>query len=217
MADILSDNDIAALVARYPLPAGVPDVILNREELAEALDTSLNTVTAWLNAGMPCQEVGRNGKPYELRLSHCFAWNEARKQNEEMRSSSARDAISAMRLALVGGKSGDSIEALDPKQRRDILTAQLAHEQLERERNRLLRREDVREAFENLLSLARDTLEISPDRIERKDPTLTPKAVNSLVEMCDELADELARKVEEFWADHPERGVEFLRTDLLDG
>ena len=120
--------DFEALVARYPLPEGVPDAVLNREEMGEALGVSLNTVTAWINAGMPVQAEGRNGRPYELRLSHCYAWNEARRRDEEVRSAQARDAISAMRLALVGGKSGDSIEALDPKQRREILTAQLAHE-----------------------------------------------------------------------------------------
>ena len=212
----LTEGEIAALVARYPLPAGVPDAVLNRDELAEALGTSANTVSAWLNDGMPVVQVGRNGKPYELQLSHCFAWNEARKRSEETRNAEARTAIEAMRLALVGGRSGDSIEALDPKQRREILTAQLAHEQLEVSRNRLLRREDVRETLENLFGLIRDTLEVAPDRIERAEPTLPPKAVNALVEICDGITDELARKIEAFWASKPELGQEFLRDELFD-
>jgi phage terminase Nu1 subunit (DNA packaging protein) len=214
--DGLTDAEIAALVARHPLPEGVPDAVLNREELAEALGASLNTVTAWINAGMPVSETGRNGKPYELKLSHCFAWNEARKHSEELRSDNARTAIAAMRLALVGGRSGDSIEALDPKQRRDILTAQLAHEQLEAERNRLLKREDVRELLEAVFALVRDTLDSAPDRIEREEPTLTPKAVNALVEICDGIADEMARKMEAFWTARPERGHEFMKEELFD-
>src|SRR5690606_9668441 len=208
--------DIEALVARYPLPEGVPDAVLNREEMGEALGVSLNTVTAWMNAGMPVRAEGRKGRPYELRLSHCCAWNGGRRRDEEMRPAEARDAISAMRLALVGGKSGDSIEALDPKQRREILTAQLAHEQLETARNRLLRRDDVREMLEILLSPIRDGLDVAPDRIERLDPTLPPKAVNALVDICDSIADDVARRIAGYWRERPEKGAEFLREDLFD-
>lgn len=208
--------DIDDLLARHPLPAGVPDAVLNREELAEALGTSLNTVSAWIGSGMPVQEHGRNGKPYELRLSHCFAWNEARKKSEELRSQAARDAISSMRLALVGGRSGDSIEALDPKQRREILTAQLAHEQLEAQRNKLLQRSDVKEALDVLMSLVRDGLDVAPDRIERDHPDLPSKAVDALVEICDGILDELALRIEAYWRDRPERGAEYLRRDLFD-
>src|SRR3569623_659830 len=124
MADApLTREQIAELVVRYPLPEGVIDAVLNREELAEALGTSLNTVTSWLNMGMPALEWGRNGKPYELQLSACYAWNEARRRDEDARTAKAREASESMRLALVGGASGSSIEALDPKQRREILTA----------------------------------------------------------------------------------------------
>lgn len=209
-------DDIDALVARYPLPDGVPDAVLNREEMGEALGVSLNTITSWMNAGMPVQAEGRNGKPYELRLSHCFAWNEARRRDEELRSSAARDAISAMRLALVGGKSGDSIEALDPKQRREILTAQLAHEQLELARSRLLRREDVQELLETLMSVIRDGLDVAPDRIERLEPTLPPKAINALVDICDVIADDVARRISAYWAARPEKGGDYMREDMFD-
>src|SRR3569623_2794267 len=91
MADApLTREQIAELVVRYPLPEGVIDAVLNREELAEALGTSLNTVTSWLNMGMPALEWGRNGKPYELQLSACYAWNEASRRGEEKKKKRKR-------------------------------------------------------------------------------------------------------------------------------
>jgi phage terminase Nu1 subunit (DNA packaging protein) len=217
MGEALTEAGVAALVARYPLPAGVHDVVLNREELAEALGTSLNTVSAWINSGMPVQAIGTNGRPYELRLSHCFAWNEARKHGEEVRGAEAREAISAMRLALVGGKSGDSIEALDPKQRRDILMAQHAYEELAKARNQLIPRRDVVEAFETACTIIRDALEVAPDRLERLEPLLTPKAIDALVEMHDDLILTVRKRLmEEFWEVHPERGGDFLREGLFE-
>lgn len=194
----LTDVEIAELVRRYPLPDGVRDVVLNREELAEALDTSINTISAWINAGMPVQQLGGNGKAYELRLAHCFAWRKAQRANEELRNREARDAIAAMRLALVGGKSGDSIEALDPKQRREIYAAQIEGERLAAQRKQLLRRDDVQEMTEGLLMLVRDTMESAPDRVERI-ATMPATAVNAFVDICDELVAEFDRKIRRFW------------------
>jgi phage terminase Nu1 subunit (DNA packaging protein) len=217
MSDLpLSDDEIAELVARHPLPEGVTDAVLNREELAEALAVSLNTVTSWLNDGMPAIETGRNGKAYELRLSHCFAWVEARRAQEDAARRLARNSIEQMRLALVGGKSGDSIEALDPKTRRDIMAAQREHEQMQAARNELLRRADVRDMLDAVFAQIRDTLDIAPDRIERAEPTLPPKAVELLVGICDDLIDSTGRRIEAFWRDRPERSAQYLRGDLLD-
>jgi phage terminase Nu1 subunit (DNA packaging protein) len=216
MTDELTEREVADLVARFPLPDGVPDAVLNREEMAEALDTSLPSITAWINAGMPVRQTGANGRPYELVLSHCHAWNQARLNREALDRSERRTAIEAMRLALVGGKSGNSLEALDPKQRREILGAQVAQEELAATRNRLLRREDVHDLLENLMSIVRDTLDIAADRAERADPTLSPKAVSTLVEVCDGIVDELEGRIGKFFSDRPIRGAEFMRKDIFD-
>lgn len=194
----LTESEIEDLVRRYPLPDGVEDFVFNREELAEALDTSLNTITAWINAGMPVQQVGGNGKPYELRLSHCFAWRQAQKAAEDLRSREARDRIAAMRLALVGGKPGDTLEALDPKQRREIYAAQIEQERLSAQRNQLLRRDDVRDLLEELFSMMRDTLEAAPDQVERIEG-MPPRSVQAMIELCDGLVDELRGRIEHFW------------------
>ncbi len=75
----LAQSVIDDLMAKFPLPDGVPDAVLNREELADALGTSINTISAWIAQGMPVQQVGGNGKADELRLAHCHAWCMARK------------------------------------------------------------------------------------------------------------------------------------------
>lgn len=212
--DVLSGSEIEALVARYPLPDGVEDCVMNREELADALATSMNTITAWIGAGMPVEQHGGPGKAYELRLSHCWAWRQAKKRDEDLRSEKVRAATAAMRLALVGGTSGDSIEALDPKTRREILAAQMADEAFQRERNQLLRRDDVRELLDQLLAMVRDVMEAAPDQVERV-AALSPKAVDQLVEICDGLVDEFGRKIDAYWDLRRER-TDYLKRDLFD-
>ena len=214
MADELTQSEIDDLVARYRLPDGVPDAVLNREELADALGTSINTISAWIAQGMPVQQVGGNGKAYELRLSHCHAWRQAQKASEELRSREAKEAIAAMRMALVGGSAGDSIEGLDPKSRREILTAQIEHERFKAQRNQLLRRDDVRDLLEDLFALCRDTMEAAPDRVERVE-AIPAKAVQALIEICDGVIDEYRRRIEHFWEVRAESSAPEKR-DLFD-
>lgn len=194
----LSSLDLEALVKRFPLPEGVPDAVLNREELADALGTSLPTISAWIGQGMPVQQTGGQGRAYELRLSECFAWRQAVKANEDLRNEKAREAIAAMRLALVGGSSGDSIDALDPKQRREIIAAQIEDERFRAHRNRLMRREDVRDLLEELFAMVRDTMDAAPDRVERIE-AIPPKAVQAMIDVCDGMIDELREKITQFW------------------
>jgi len=199
MEDIeLTQSQIDDLVARYPLPEGVADCVMNREELADALATSLNTVTAWINAGMPVQQTGGQGKAYELRLAQCWAWRQARKAEEDLRSEQVKAAQAAMRLALVGGGAGDTIEALDPKSRREILAVQIEHERFSAQRKQLMRREDVAEMLEQIFAMTRDTMEAAPDRVERVE-AMPPKAVQAFIEVCDGLVDELNARIRHFW------------------
>lgn len=194
----LTERELDELIRRYPLPEGVVDVVMNREELAEALATSLNTISAWINSGMPVEQHGGPGKAYELRLSRCWAWRQWKKSEEDRHSQEVKAATAAMRLALVGGESGDSIEALDPKQRREIIAAQIEHEKLLMQRRQLMRREDVGDLLEQLFTIIRDTMEAAPDRVERAQP-IPAKAVLAFIEICDGLVDEVRGRVVNFW------------------
>ena len=99
----LSEADVAVLVEQYPLPKTVDDVVLNRDDLAQAMGVSINTVSQWIGNGMPVLQEGGNGKAYELRLSQCWAWRQATQAAEERRSAEISKAVQAMRLELVGG------------------------------------------------------------------------------------------------------------------
>lgn len=210
----LTESEIEVLVQKHPLPEGVDDVVMNREELADALATSLPTITAWIGQGMPVLQTGGQGKAYELRLSHCWAWRTAKKRDEDLRSQKVRDATAKMRLALVGGASGDSIEALDPKTRREIIAAQREQEAFQADRNQLLKREDVRELLEDMFAMVRDVMESAPDQVERVTD-LPPKVVDELIGVCDGLVEEFGRRIDSFWTSKRER-PDYLKGDLFD-
>lgn len=210
----LTDSQIETLVARYPLPEGVVDCVMTREELAEALAVSLPTITEWITKGMPVREMGGQGKAYQLVLSHCWAWRQAWKAQEDLRSDQVKRTQAAMRLALVGGSAGDSLEALDPKTRREILAVQIEQERFQRERNELLRRADVAETLDTLFGIIRDTMESAPDRVERRE-AIPAKVTGALVEICDELVDELRRRIADFWDSRPVKDIAKKR-DLFD-
>ncbi len=54
--------NVAALVARFPLPAGVPDAVLNKRELSDFFGISLPTLDAWIADGLPALVEGTNGR-----------------------------------------------------------------------------------------------------------------------------------------------------------
>jgi len=201
MTNKLSAAEIAKLCKRYPLPADTADCVMSRDDLAEAFQVMPNTVTAWIAKGMPVIQEGGQGKPYELQLSHCWAWRQAQKADEALQSEKVRLAKAAMRVAVVGGDA-DTIEALDPKTRREIMAAQIEQERFRQERNELMRREDVQEAFEIIFAIIRDSLNAAPDVIERRH-ALQPNIVNALIDICDEIVAGTRGAIERFWLDHP--------------
>lgn len=209
----LSEAEIAELVKRHPLPDGVNDAVMNQTELAAFFGVTLTTISVWLNAGMPVLERGRQGSEYEMQASACWAWKQARDASEVARSREAQDAIEAMRLALVGGTPGDSLEALDPKQRREIIAAQMEQERFQVHRGELMRRTDVRQLVENLLRIFMDTVDAWPDRLERSS-AFPPALIEKHVEEGDALVEELRRQVQAYWTINPLR--ERAREGLFD-
>jgi len=202
MTNKLTAAEIANLCKRYPLPDGAVDCVMGRDELAEAFQIMANTVTAWIGKGMPVIQEGGQGKPYQLQLSHCWAWRQAQKADEHLQSEKVRRAQAALRVAVVGGDSADTIEALDPKTRREIMAAQIEQERFRQERNELMRREDVQEAFEIIFAIIRDSMNAAPDVIERRH-ALPPHIVNALIDICDDVVGSTRNAIESFWLDHP--------------
>jgi len=216
MREALNEKQIAQLVKQYPLPDDVPDAVLNRDQLAKAFSTSVNTITAWIDKGMPMLAAGKNGQGYEFQLSQCWAWRQADLADQQRRSDEADEAVKAMQLALIGGETGNGIDSLAPRDKREILMAQLAMEDFQRQRNELIRREDVVALLEDVFSLFRDGVGAFPDQLERK-AGISGKAIELAFDAGDELLIELKQKIEAFFAARPLRtGSDKAKRDLFD-
>lgn len=195
-------TDIEQLTKAHPLPNGVPDAVLNRSELAEFFGTSANTITEWIKAGMPVLRQGTNGTAYEFQASHCWAWKQNRDAALAADRQAAQETIAAMRLALTGGESGDSIQALPPKERREIIDLETAQERWKRERNMLLPREDVLELLESVLRLFRDGISNLPDYLEKR-AGLTPDQTDSLIGASEDFLGEMERVITRYFETRP--------------
>lgn len=195
-------DDIAELVARFPLPEGVPDAVLNKRELADFFGVSLPTLDAWVMDGLPALTEGTNGRSWEFQASAAWAWKCSRDESEKVKSTEAQAAIAAMRLALIGGKSGNSIQSLPPKERQQLYDVEAAYERLKRERNQSLDRDEVRQVLDDLLRTVRDGVSVLPDKLER-EANLDGKAVDKALEACDDLLEELENAVRRFFDARP--------------
>lgn len=58
-------EELRSMLERYPLPKGVQDADMNQEEIAQALNTTVNTIAKWIRQDeMPVVQQGGNGKAY---------------------------------------------------------------------------------------------------------------------------------------------------------
>lgn len=189
--------DEVRLVEAYPLPAGVPDAIVNRAQLRDALDKSVTTLDAWRSAGMPVESEGTNGKSYAFRLALCYAWMRRREAGEAAGKRAADDAAAQLRLALTGGgQRAEQRARLTPKEQRETLQAELAWMQAARARGELLVREDVVVGLEAVFAIVRDALDALPDRAGRI-LALDGSQIEALVEMCDDTLTDAAGRVKD--------------------
>lgn len=179
------------------LPPGVEDVVLNRAQLASALNKSEPTITAWLREGLPFISAGTNGKSYEFQLSDCWRWVQAKEAEAEARRTSADAAVMQMRLALVGGTEADPDELnLSPKQRRELYEAEQAFNVTAEARQALVKRQEVVGMLEDVLLTVRDAVTALPDRLER-EAGLTGKPLDLAITICDQVLAEAQKRMEQ--------------------
>lgn len=212
---ILSERELEHLVKKYPLPEGAEDRVFNKEKLARAFGyESVKPIEKLLEEGMPVLERGSNGQAYQFQFSHCWAWWHAREDERRAIDEADRRTIQASMLALTGGETGDSIDGLTPKQKREVIETQVAYEQFRRTRGELIERAEVVEMTETLLGLVRDTLNAMPDRLER-EANLDAGAVEASISICDDTMADLHRRISDFFNARPlTEGRQ--RRDLLD-
>lgn len=198
----LSKRELGRLVKKYPLPEGAADRVFSKEKLAKAFVKSVNTIDQWLDEGMPVLERGSNGQAYQFQFSHCWAWWHAREDERREIDEADRRTIQASMLALTGGETGDSIDGLTPKQKREVIETQVAYETFRKTRGELIERSEVVELTETLFGLVRDVLNAMPDRLER-EANLDAGAVEASITICDDTMADLHHRIEQFFNVRP--------------
>jgi phage terminase Nu1 subunit (DNA packaging protein) len=186
-------------VERFPLPDGVADAVLNKSQLARALNVSEPTIDRWIGDGLPVLTAGTNGRSYEFQLSECFAWRKAREAEREAENDAAERAVQEMRLALVGGKAGTTEQALPPRERRELYAAEREWMAMAQARGELVRFDDVVDVLDGALAAVRAALEAMPDRLGRELSLTTPQVLVA-VRLADDILDDLSKTLGGFVA-----------------
>lgn len=178
--------------ARYPLPRGVEDAVVNRAQLADALAVSEPTIDRYRKDGMPVLVEGTNGQAYQFQLSDCWAWLQARTDEKKVLDERAAHSVRQLRLEVIGGTVGDSEMALTPKERQALYDVEFSYNRLARERGDLVPLAEVTELLDHVLSTIRSTLTGRPDRLSR-DAALTGRQAEQAVVVTDDVLAEMHR------------------------
>jgi phage terminase Nu1 subunit (DNA packaging protein) len=182
-------------MATHALPEGVDDAVLNRAQLARALNKSEPSIDRYRGDGMPYLTEGTNGRAWEFQLSACWSWLKDRERDDVEQRSQAEKAVQQMRLALIGGDDdADHDRALSPRQRQEAYDAERAWMLAALQRGDLVRRAEVVEAFEDVFKTLRDALTGLPDKLER-ELGMQGKALDLAIEICDTALGEAERRV----------------------
>ncbi|WP_273687347.1 DUF1441 family protein [Ketogulonicigenium vulgare] len=199
------DADLQAIIEKYPLPATVRDADMNQEELASALNQSVNTIAKWIKSeSMPVAQVGGNGRSYVLRLSHCWAWMRAREADRDMRTQHNKQQAAALQAELLGLDIEDPGAQMTAKQRKEMAEADLIWSKAQMQRRTLVPLDEVTDLFESVLTIVRRGVEAMPDLLER-ELNLKPDQVGAAVRIGDGILANMVEKIEE--AELRERSV----------
>lgn len=189
--------ELQAMLSRFPLPSGIKDADCNQEEIAQALNTTVNTVAKWIKTeGMPVAQAGGNGKAYVLRLSHCWAWRKAREADADLKNRHNRDQIAALQASFLGLTVDDPQANMTPQQRRDAAQADIAWSKASHMRRQLVPLSDVVDLLEALFRIVREGVEALPDRLER-ELGLKPEQVAAVVRFGDDVLQSMSDRIEE--------------------
>lgn len=199
------DARLAELLARFPLPPGVADADCNQEEIAQALNTTVNTVAKWIKAeGMPVAEAGGNGRAYTLRLSHCWAWRKAREAEIDLRSRHNKAQVTALQASFLGLAMDDPQAQMTPRQRQEAANADIAWSRAAQMRRQLVPLSELVDLLDAMMKIMRDGIEAMPDRLER-ELGLRPDQVQAVVLVGADILRAMAERIEE--AELSERDV----------
>lgn len=189
----------SALVARFPLPDPVTDCLVNKTQLAEALDVSVPSVTDWLRKGLPVEDAGTNGKAYSFRLSVAWAWRQKQLASEAAARRAADDSINQLALHLTGG-TVNLEPGVSVAEQRGLMQTAMLRDQAARQRRELVPRAEVVELFEALGVSIRSALDALPDRLGR-DLGLEGRDLERVETACDDIMGAVSAAVEKVLRD----------------
>lgn len=195
LRDLTADE--AALSARHPLPEGVPDAVVNKSQLALALNTSEVTVGKWIARGLPFEQEGTNGRPYLFRLSLAFAWVEADRAGRSEARARADEAAGQLAMVLSGGAIKAEAGGMTTAEQAAVMDLVIKRNRAALEQKDLIWRADAVAAFEAAFLLVRDGLEGLPDRLGR-ELGLEGADLERVERACDDVLSRAAAKVEDF-------------------
>lgn len=184
-------------VGAWPLPQGVEDGIVNRAQLSIAFSVSENTITKWIQIGMPVLSAGQNGVSYEFKLSHCWAWKQSR--DDEARAAKRRgDQLAAQAAMAFRNLDADAAEDEADLTAGDVRAwseAEYARNRVAEQRGDLVRADRVQVVLEDLLVGFRTAITTLPDWAE-VELGLDAPAVAHLQTRCDEILKDARTEAE---------------------
>lgn len=188
---------LGSMLERYPLPKGVQDADMNQEEIAQALNTTVNTVAKWIRQDeMPVVQSGGNGKAYILRLSHCYAWKKARDAAVNLKDQHNKAQINALQAEFLGFDTDNPMAGLTARQRDELATADIKWSKAQHLRKQLVPLDSVVEVLEAVCTKVREGVEAMPDRLER-ELNLKPEQVAAVVRIGSDILQAMADRIEE--------------------
>jgi phage terminase Nu1 subunit (DNA packaging protein) len=183
-------------LSHYPLPDGIEDEVYNIHLMAKAMNTSNVTVNKWIDAGMPVEHRGGNGRSYELRFSHCYAWRKWREGKDKAAATARANSAAQKAMLFVGEEDdGGSETNLTAKEVREWSEAVILRDKAALQRGDLIKRADVQEAMENLLGTVRRAITNMPDWLEQEF-SLSPRQADQAQTYADGLLDDLRLQLE---------------------
>jgi len=191
------DAQLSAMLDRYPLADGILDADMNQEEMAAALSTSVNTIGKWIrNEGMPVVEGGGPGRPYVLRLSHCFAWRMAVVEDERQRKEHNARQAARVQATFLNIDVEDPGAAMSTKDRKMAAEADILMNKARHMRRNLVEMHEVAELIESLMITAREGFQGFADTLER-ELGLTPPQVELVQRKANDALNKMADDIEQ--------------------
>lgn len=174
-------------------------MIVNKSEAAEAFGVTPNTISSWIDKGMPYE---RDGYHYKIDLTEAIEWH------VEWKTETLEEELSALREGRTSEEHYD-LEYKKWKSTRMKIEAV-------KESGQLVTLDEAEQAMLTRLVQIRDTLKNIPISWVHRVVGLETKkeAQEKLEELLDELLTELSSKPDD--VEHVEEGQEILDIDIED-